>query len=101
MSKLIPLLSDGMIDTLRSILETNESTIASELLEAHNIIEACNQDFFWMANSVDRELLKKSLLKRVDELITDEVRALSIRRDVFEISFTPKGKELQYSSSGT
>lgn len=101
MSKLIPLLSDGMIDTLKSILETTESTIASELLEAHNAIVAYNQDFFWMSNEVDRELLKSSLLKRVDELITDEVRALSIRKDVFEISFTPKGKELCYSSFGT
>jgi len=101
MSKLIPLLSDGMIDALKSILETTESTIASELLEAHNAIAAYNQDFFWMSNEVDRELLKSSLLKRVDELITDEVRALSIRKDVFEISFTPKGKELCYSYSGT
>ena len=31
-------------------------------------------------------------------LINDEVRALSIRRDVFEIAFTPKGKELIYSN---
>lgn len=101
MSKLIPLLSDGMIDALKSILETTESTIASELLEAHNIITAYNQDFFWMSNEVDKELLKSTLINRVNELVTDEVRALSIRRDVFEISFTPKGKELQYSSSGT
>lgn len=101
MSKLIPLLSDGMIDTLNSILETTESTIASELLEAHNAIVAYNYDFFWMGNDVNKELLKSTLLRRINELITDEVRALSIRKDVFEISFTPKGKELCYSGSGT
>ena len=65
MSKLIPLLSDGMIDALKSILETTESTIASELLEAHNIITAYNQDFFWMSNDVDKELLKSTLINRV------------------------------------
>ena len=101
MSKLIPLLSDGMIDALKSILETTESTIASELLEAHNAITACNQDFFWMSNEVNKDMLKSTLIRRIDELITDEVRALSIRKDVFEISFTPKGKELKYSDSGT
>lgn len=101
MSKLIPLLSDGMIDTLKSILETTESTIASELLEAHNTIVAYNQDFFWMSNEVDKDLFKSTLINRVNELITDEVRALSIRKDVFEISFTPKGKELFYTGSGT
>lgn len=101
MSKLIPLLSDGMIDTLNSILETTESTIASELLEAHNAIVAYNYDFFWMGNDVNKELLKSTLLRRINELITDEVRALSIRKDVFEIAFTPKGKELFYTGSGT
>ena len=45
MSKLIPLLSDGMIDALKSILETTESAIASELLEAHNIITAYNLQY--------------------------------------------------------
>lgn len=101
MSKLIPLLSDGMIDALNSILETTESTIASELLEAHNTILAYNSDFSWMGNDINKELLKSTLLKRINELITDEVRALSIRRDVFEIAFTPKGKELFYTGSGT
>lgn len=40
-------------------------------------------------------------MTRINELVTDEVRALSIRKDIFEISFTPKGKELYYSSEGT
>lgn len=36
----------------------------------------------------------------INDLITDDVRALSMRHDVFELSFTPKGKELKYSSNG-
>lgn len=36
----------------------------------------------------------------INDLLTDEVRALSMRPNVFELSFTPKGKELKYSSSG-
>lgn len=40
------------------------------------------------------------LTEKINALITDEVRALSIRRDIFEISFTPKGKELKYTDNG-
>lgn len=101
MSKLLPLLSDGLIEILKSIKETTDSKIATELLEAHYAIETYNSDFFWLPNNIDRSVLKNILLKRISDLITDEVRALSIRRDVFEISYTPKGKELQYSSEGT
>lgn len=36
----------------------------------------------------------------IDTLITDEVRALSIRSSEFVIAFTPKGKELKYNEVG-
>lgn len=101
MSKLLPLLSDGLVEILKSIKESTDSKIASELLEAHYAILTYNCGFFWVPNDIDTSFVKNTLLKRIDELITDEVRALSIRRDVFEISYTPKGKELQYSSEGT
>ena len=103
MNKLLPLLSDGLIDILNAILKTNESKIASELLEAHKLIESYNAlpSLKYFSNDIDVDLVQSTLNDKINTLITDEVRALSIRRDIFEISFTPKGKELKYSDSGT
>lgn len=99
MNRLYPLLSDGLISILEDILEHNESKIASELLEAQRLIESYNSiGMFTVAYGKET---KNAIERRINELVTDEVRALSIRRDVFEISFTPKGKELHYSSEGT
>lgn len=103
MNKLLPLLSDGLIDILNAILKTNESKIASELLEAHKLIESYNAlpSLKYFSSDIDVDLVQSTLNDKINTLITDEVRALSIRRDIFEISFTPKGKELKYSDSGT
>lgn len=103
MNKLLPLLSDGLLDILNAILKTNESKIASELLEAHKLIESYNAlpSLKYFSNDIDVDLVQSTLNDKINTLITDEVRALSIRRDIFEISFTPKGKELKYSDSGT
>jgi hypothetical protein len=37
----------------------------------------------------------------IDDIITDKVRALTMRMNVFELSFTPKGKNLIYTSTNT
>lgn len=102
MNKLLPLLSDGLIDILNAIVESNDSRIASELLEAHKLIESYNSlpSLKYFTNDLDIDLMQSLINDKLNTLITDEVRALSIRRDVFEISFTPKGKELKYNDSG-
>lgn len=102
MNKLLPLLSDGLIDILNAIVESSDSKIANELLEAHKLIVSYNSlpSLRYFSNDLDVNLLQSVLESKINSIITDEVRALSIRRDVFEISFTPKGKELKYNDSG-
>jgi hypothetical protein len=102
MNKLLPLLSDGLIDILNAIINSNDSKIANELLEAHRLITSYNSlpGLKYFSNDLDVDLLQSVLESKINSIITDEVRALSIRRDVFEISFTPKGKELRYNDSG-
>ena len=102
MNKLLPLLSDGLIDILNAIVDSNDSKIANELLEAHRLITSYNSlpCLKYFSNDLDVDLLQSVLENKINSIITDEVRALSIRRDVFEISFTPKGKELRYNDSG-
>jgi hypothetical protein len=46
MSKLLPLLSDGFVEVLKNILKNTESKIATELLEAHSLIETYNSGFY-------------------------------------------------------
>ena len=95
------LLSDSLKDCLKNIYDAHSSQIAKDLLTADNYINMHNKlACGWSLTEEEKKEICPILQEKINELVTDEVRALSIRRDVFEISFTPKGKELKYNGSG-
>lgn len=100
MKELIPLLSDSLKDCLTTIYKSHNSQIAKDLLDAHELINTHNtvirQSYGLDLHQL--ELLREIFICKIELLITDEVRALSIRKDVFEVAFTPKGKDLIYSN---
>ena len=97
------LLAESLRLCLQTIKENHNSKIASDLLEADSLISSYNTivDGAWNLNDVQKELIEKLFIEKINTLITDEVRALSVRKDVFEVAFTPKGKELKYSNHNT
>ena len=96
-----PLLSDSLRDCIKTIMIKHNSKIAEDLYIADRYIETLRslESNTWTIGTENFEFIKEAVQNLIDALITDEVRALSIRKDVFEISFTPKGKELIYSSN--
>lgn len=100
MKELTPLLADSLKDCLITIYKSHNSQIAKDLLDAQDLIETYNVTFrqSYGLDQYQLELLKGVFDSKISLLITDEVRALSIRKDVFEIAFTPKGKDLIYSN---
>lgn len=96
-----PLLSDSLRDCIKTIMIKHNSKIAEDLYIADKYIETLRslESNTWTIGTENFEFIKEAVQNLIDALITDEVRALSIRKDVFEISFTPKGKELIYSSN--
>lgn len=100
MKELIPLLSDSLKDCLTVIYKSHNSQIAKDLLDAHELINTHNIVIrqSYGLDSQQLELLSEIFACKIELLITDEVRALSIRKDVFEVAFTPKGKDLIYSN---
>lgn len=97
------LLAESLKSCLETIKKNNNSKIASDLLEADELISGYNTlvDGSWNLNDKQKDLIEKLFTEKINTLITDEVRALSVRKDVFEIAFTPKGKELKYSDHNT
>ena len=93
-----PLLSDSLRDCIKTIMIKHNSKIAEDLYIADRYIETLRslESNTWTIGAENFEFIKEAVQNLIDALITDEVRALSIRKDVFEISFTPKGKELIY-----
>lgn len=101
MKTLTPLLSDSIRDILKSVFEKHSLQITKDLLDADGLINLYNKILnMWGFIDSDRESICNILIEKINALVTDEVRALSIRRDVFEISFTPKDKPLVYTESG-
>ena len=98
-----PLLSDSLRDCIKTIMEKHDSRIATDLYTADKYIETIRaiKKNSWTIGEENYQFLKDSIQKLIDGLITDEVRALSIRKDVFEIAFTPKGKDLVYTDTNT
>lgn len=98
-----PLLSDSLRDCIKTIMEKHDSRIATDLYTADKYIETIRviKRNSWTIGEENYQFLKDSIQKLIDGLITDEVRALSIRKDVFEIAFTPKGKDLVYTDTNT
>lgn len=98
MEKLLPILSGSLKECLLKIANEHHNSIAKELLWAHELVELYNAN-------VDRgtrfHAALDTLKEQINSIITDEVRALSFRPNVFEISFTPKGKDLVYTDGGT
>lgn len=98
-----PLLADSLRNCLIAIRDQHNSSIAADLLAADKLIETYNHisknNWNWTEEDVDvcYDLFNAEIAKYVN----DEVRALSVRKDVFEIAFTPKGKELVYSNEQT
>lgn len=100
MNALTPLLSDSIRECFESIYQKHNSKIAKELLDADKFIQLYNKIVnTWALTECEKTPILEILKEKIDKLITDEVRALSIRKDVFEISFTPKGKDLIYTLS--
>jgi hypothetical protein len=103
MSKKIPLLAESLRDCLETIKKNFDSKIADDLLQADDLIITYNNTMnnTWGMTEMQIRIISQLFDDKISTLITDEVRALSVRKDVFEIAFTPKGKELKYSGSGT
>lgn len=95
MECLLPILSDSLVQYLEAIYNTHDNQIAKDLLHVNKLVNLYNDEINFGRND-NIDLLKIA----IDSLITNEVRALSMRPNHFEISFTPKGKELKYSSTG-
>lgn len=100
MKELTPLLADSLKDCLTTIYNSHNSQIAKDLLDANQLIDTyntvCRQSYG--LDNYQSEILGEIFAGKIALLITDEVRALSVRKDVFEIAFTPKGKDLVYSN---
>ena len=100
MKELTPLLADSLKDCLTTIYNSHNSQIAKDLLDANQLIDiyntVCRQSYG--LDNYQSEILGEIFAGKIALLITDEVRALSVRKDVFEIAFTPKGKDLVYSN---
>ena len=100
MKELTPLLADSLKDCLVAIYNSHNSQIAKDLLDANHLIDTyntvCRQSYG--LDNYQSEVLSEIFDAKIALLITDEVRALSVRKDVFEIAFTPKGKDLVYSN---
>ena len=103
MDTLTPLLSKSFKEVLIKIKNDYDSKIAADLLFANEAVETHNKIIAssWCFEKQQIEMLTELCVAQINKLVTDEVRALSIRRDVFEVSFTPKGKELKYSAPET
>ena len=105
---LLVLLSESLYDILNTIKNKHKCKVAEDLIEAHDLIKGYNfivNNLFTVAfdSSVyDKTFYhtKQCLLNRINELLTDEARMLSVRFNEFEISFLPKGKQPVYSSTG-
>lgn len=101
MEQLTPLLSDSIRDVITGIYNNHSLNIAKDLIDADNYINLYNKIVnTWGLIDDDKTTLCEILKGKINSLITDEVRALSIRRDIFEISFTPNGKPLVYTETG-
>ena len=98
MEKLLPILSGSLKECLVKIVDEHNNNIAKELLWAHDLVELYNSR---IAFYDDYKEAFDVLREQINSIITDEVRALSFRPNVFEISFTPKGKNLEYTDFGT
>ena len=103
MKKETVLLAESLKSCLETIKKNHDSKIASDLLEADSLISGYNTivDGAWNLNDMQKDLIEKLFIEKISTLVTDEVRALSVRKDVFEIAFTPRGKELKYSNHNT
>lgn len=103
MYKKIPLLAESLRLCLETIKSNHNSKIASDLLEADKLIETYNNFYAttYGLTEIEKAIISQLFNEKINTLITDEVRALSIRKDVFEIAFTPKGKDLLYSGNNT
>jgi hypothetical protein len=107
--ELLVLLSESLHDVLKAIIAKHKCKVAEDLLEAHDLITGYNfirRNMFSVTfdqSVFDKDLsyTKKCLLDRINELLTDEARMLSVRFNEFEISYLPKGKQPVYSSPGT
>lgn len=97
MQKILPILSDSLRAVLNKIVIEHNNQIAKDILNADSLVVIYNDKF--QDDTVSMKSLKE-LFDYINTLITDEVRAITIRTNVFEVSFTPKGKELKYSESG-
>ena len=98
MYKKIPLLAESLRLCLETIKSNYNSKIASDLLEADKLIETYNNFYAttYGLKEIEKTIIAQLFDEKINTLITDEVRALSVRKDVFEIAFTPKGKDLLY-----
>lgn len=103
MYKKIPLLAESLRLCLETIKSNHNSKIASDLLEADKLIETYNNFYAttYGLTEIEKAIIAQLFDEKINTIVTDEVRALSVRRDVFEISFTPKGKDLLYSNRDT
>lgn len=103
MYKKIPLLAKSLRLCLETIKSNHNSKIASDLLEADKLIETYNNFYAttYGLTEIEKTIIAQLFDEKINTFITDEVRALSVRKDVFEISFTPKGKDLLYSNPDT
>ena len=95
MEKLLPLLSGSFKSHLKNIANTYDNQIAKELCDVDDLIILYNNSIIY--NRIDS---LKALKAHIDSIITDEVRALSMRENIFEISFTPKYRSLIYTLNG-
>ena len=100
MGKVLPLLSDGLREIILSVAKKHEGcTIAQTLIDADNLVSVYK---FYEGTWPDEK--NKSILNtlelQINSIITNEARMLGYRKDVFEISYLPEGKEPIYSSDG-
>lgn len=99
MEKLLPILSDSLNSILEKLVTEHDNQIASDVVKAHKLTTLYNTHCMHSSDIITQGLIQ--LRTYIDQLITEEVRALSIRPNIFELSFTPKGKSLLYTSADT
>lgn len=86
-----PLLSETFRNFLVQFQKENQNSIIEEILSADADITIYNE-------LDENSTLNEFLVDRINKTITDYCRAVTFREKEFALSFTPKGKELIYSS---
>ena len=92
-NQILPILSGSLEEIIRSIVIKTDDPIATEILKAHQYVEQYNCVCYGFGDALSSEILDKI----INQIVTDEIRMISVRIGDFEVSFLPKGKDPEYT----